>query len=195
MLWRKRFVLAGLMGSRSDLNVEFVVAEDILAALQANPDVWSNYLAFPDLYRRVRIGYIEEMRKNPTEFDRRLQNFIGKTAANKLFGNWQDASDTAIDGCHHQNQSGPPAFPPQPQAYSSHARLPRTDDHQICRDLLKISGVLWVAPRIYSGGGGKALCVASLSGSRHGDGDAVWGDRFPDEIWFPNSIEHLSYLQ
>jgi uncharacterized protein YdeI (YjbR/CyaY-like superfamily) len=91
----RRLIRLGLMtksGSATlpDLDAEFIVAEDILAVLRAEPNVWSNYQAFPDLYRRIRIGYIEEMRKNPTEFDRRLQNFINKTANNKMFGNWQD---------------------------------------------------------------------------------------------------------
>jgi uncharacterized protein YdeI (YjbR/CyaY-like superfamily) len=73
-----------------DLNVDFFVAEDIVDVLRAKPTAWSNFLEFPDLYRRVRISYIEEMRKNPNEFDRRLQNFVNKTADNKMFGNWND---------------------------------------------------------------------------------------------------------
>jgi uncharacterized protein YdeI (YjbR/CyaY-like superfamily) len=73
-----------------DLNAKFIVAEDITDVLKASPAAWSNFLAFPDLYRRVRIGYIEEMRKNPNEFARRLQNFVNKTADNKMFGNWND---------------------------------------------------------------------------------------------------------
>jgi uncharacterized protein YdeI (YjbR/CyaY-like superfamily) len=73
-----------------DLNVEFIVAEDILATLRVKPAAWANLAEFPDLYLRVRIGYIEEMRKNPIEFDRRLQNFVKKTAENKMFGNWND---------------------------------------------------------------------------------------------------------
>jgi len=39
-----------------DLNVEFFVAEDIMDVLRANPTAWSNFLAFPDLYRRNSIG-------------------------------------------------------------------------------------------------------------------------------------------
>ncbi len=73
-----------------DLQVEFIVAEDILEVLRSKPVAWSNFLEFPDLYRRVRIGYIEEMRKNSTEFERRMQNFVSKTADNKMFGNWND---------------------------------------------------------------------------------------------------------
>ena len=46
-----------------------------------------NFEAFPDLYKRIRINYIEEMRKKqPTEFDKRLANFVGQTALNKMFG-------------------------------------------------------------------------------------------------------------
>jgi uncharacterized protein YdeI (YjbR/CyaY-like superfamily) len=91
----RRLIRLGLMteagrATMPDLEAEFIVAEDILAALRAEPEVWSNYQAFPDLYRRIRIGYIEEMRKNQSEFDRRLQNFLSKTAVNKMFGNWQD---------------------------------------------------------------------------------------------------------
>jgi uncharacterized protein YdeI (YjbR/CyaY-like superfamily) len=73
-----------------DLNAKFIVAEDIMEILREKPNIWSNFLEFPDLYRRIRIGYIEEMRKNPSEFERRLQNFVSKTADNKMFGNWND---------------------------------------------------------------------------------------------------------
>jgi uncharacterized protein YdeI (YjbR/CyaY-like superfamily) len=73
-----------------NLNEKFIVAEDILEVLKARPGAWSNFLEFPDLYRRVRIGYIEEVRKNHNEFERRLQNFVSKTADNKMFGNWND---------------------------------------------------------------------------------------------------------
>ncbi len=73
-----------------DLTVTFEVPEDIVERLKAEPNAWSNFLAFPDLYRRVRIGYIEEMRKNQVEFERRLRNFVNKTASNKMYGNWND---------------------------------------------------------------------------------------------------------
>jgi uncharacterized protein YdeI (YjbR/CyaY-like superfamily) len=91
----RRLIRLGLMTEAGrailpDLEAEFIVPADILAALDARPAARSNFQGFPDLYHRVRIGYIEEMRKNPTEFDRRLQNFVNKTAANNMFGNWND---------------------------------------------------------------------------------------------------------
>lgn len=91
----RRLIRLGLMtdagrATLPDLDKPFTVADDIMRALQTEPDAWSNFEAFPDLYRRVRVGYIEEMRKNSTEFERRLRNFVGKTARNQMFGNWND---------------------------------------------------------------------------------------------------------
>ncbi|MDO9086492.1 MAG: YdeI/OmpD-associated family protein [Anaerolineaceae bacterium] len=73
-----------------DLNVQFAVAEDIVNALKAEPNAWSNFLSYPELYQRVRIGYNEDMRKNQSEFERRLHKFVKQTAANQMFGNWND---------------------------------------------------------------------------------------------------------
>ncbi len=91
----RRLIRLGLMTDAGwamlpDLNTQFTVAADIVDALKVDPDAWSNFLAFPDLYHRVRIGYIEEMRKNQSEFERRLGNFVKRTAANQMFGNWND---------------------------------------------------------------------------------------------------------
>jgi uncharacterized protein YdeI (YjbR/CyaY-like superfamily) len=66
------------------------VAADITAALKAAGSAHDNFEKFPLLYRAVRVGYIEEMRKIPREFDRRLSNFVRKTALNEMFGNWND---------------------------------------------------------------------------------------------------------
>lgn len=91
----RRLISLGLMTEAGritlpDLNQKFIVAEDIVEVLKAKPGAWSNFLEFPDLYCRVRIGYIEEVRKNHKEFERRLQNFVSKTVDNKMFGNWND---------------------------------------------------------------------------------------------------------
>lgn len=70
-----------------DLSPEaFRIAPDIIAALQADAQVWSHFSAFPDVYRRIRVGYVEEMRRQPVEFQKRLANFIAKTRQNKMFG-------------------------------------------------------------------------------------------------------------
>ncbi|MDZ7632217.1 MAG: YdeI/OmpD-associated family protein [Gemmatimonadaceae bacterium] len=73
-----------------DLTMRTDVAPDIEAALKATPDGWSHWQAMPALYRAVRLSYLEEVRRNPTEFRRRLVNFVSRTAMNQQFGNWTD---------------------------------------------------------------------------------------------------------
>jgi hypothetical protein len=60
---------------------QFTVPEDIVEALKAESGARTNFLSFPDLYRRVRIGCIEDARKDVGEFERPLSNFAKKTAA------------------------------------------------------------------------------------------------------------------
>lgn len=94
----RRLIAAGKMteaGRRilPDLSeVEPSVPADIRARLEAEPGAWENFQAFPAVYQRVRLGYIEEVRKrNPGEWEKRLANFVRKTAKNEMFGNWDDS--------------------------------------------------------------------------------------------------------
>ena len=64
----------------------FQIPEDILEALQNDVQTWNNFQQFPDVYKRIRIGYIEEVRKQSIEFQKRLDNFLKKTRENKMFG-------------------------------------------------------------------------------------------------------------
>jgi uncharacterized protein YdeI (YjbR/CyaY-like superfamily) len=88
----RNLIAAGLMTPAGlavmpDLTiVDLVVAADIQLALNVEPDAWANSEAFPDLYKRIRIDYIEEMRKQPAEFEKRLGNFVKQSALNKMFG-------------------------------------------------------------------------------------------------------------
>jgi uncharacterized protein YdeI (YjbR/CyaY-like superfamily) len=88
----RRLITAGLMSDAGravlpDLNVDaFCIAPDILAALQADPQTWANFQQFPAVYQRIRIGYIEEMRKQPDVFAQRLNNFLRKTRQGVQFG-------------------------------------------------------------------------------------------------------------
>ena len=66
----RRLIRLGLMtearrATLPDLTAPHTVAADIVAAVQAEPDAWPHFLAFPDLYRWVRIGYVEEARRHP----------------------------------------------------------------------------------------------------------------------------------
>jgi uncharacterized protein YdeI (YjbR/CyaY-like superfamily) len=70
-----------------DLSLEaFRIAPDIEAALRAEAETWHNFQTFPAVYQRIRIGYIEEVRRQPEVFQQRLANFLQKTRQNKMFG-------------------------------------------------------------------------------------------------------------
>lgn len=61
----------------------FVFPEDIRSKLKSDSVVWTNFQAFSEPYKRIRIAYIEGARKRPEEFSKRLANFIAKTRENK----------------------------------------------------------------------------------------------------------------
>ena len=48
-----------------------MLAPDPLA--QADPEVWRNYNAVPESYRRIRIGFIEAARNRPEMFEKRMR--------------------------------------------------------------------------------------------------------------------------
>lgn len=66
------------------LSQEFIFPVDIMKVLEKQPEVWENYQRFSPSYQRIRIAYIESARSRPAEFAKRLENFIQKTAQNKL---------------------------------------------------------------------------------------------------------------
>ena len=98
----RRLIRLGLMtpageATLPDLTINFELAGDIESAIKAEDGAWETFEAFPDLYKRVRIGYIEEMRKQPAEFEKRLRNFVKQTAGGKMFGNWNDGGRLTAD--------------------------------------------------------------------------------------------------
>ena len=66
------------------IDVPFIFPKDIIKALKKDEEVWNNYQAFSDSYKRIRIAYIDAARKRPEEFKKRLNNFIKKTKENKI---------------------------------------------------------------------------------------------------------------
>ena len=68
----------------------FVIAHDILASFQANPQAWTNFRAMPPLYQRVRIDTIQRDRSDRNRFNARLQRLIDSAAQGKLIGEWHD---------------------------------------------------------------------------------------------------------
>jgi uncharacterized protein YdeI (YjbR/CyaY-like superfamily) len=88
----RRLIAAGMMTEAGyavlpDLSIAaFQMPADIVAALQSDPETWQHFQAFPAHYQRIRISYIEEMRKQPTVFRQRLDNFLKKTKQGAMFG-------------------------------------------------------------------------------------------------------------
>lgn len=94
----RRLIRAGKMteaGRRSlpDLSDEEVrVAADIRARLEAVEGAWEYFESLPPLYQRRGLGYIEEVRRrNPKEWEKRMNHFLTKTAKRETFGNWDDS--------------------------------------------------------------------------------------------------------
>ena len=65
-----------------------MIDKDILSALQANAEVWSNFQSFPQLYQRVRIDTIQIKKKQPELFQSRLQKLLDNTKAGIMYGEW-----------------------------------------------------------------------------------------------------------
>lgn len=85
----KSMTEAGL-AKLGDLSTDtFTIPTDIEAALKADRQTWENFQQFSDSYKRIRIGFIEEVRKRPDVFNKRLSNFLKMTAQNKKFGTLQ----------------------------------------------------------------------------------------------------------
>ena len=63
-----RLTAAGLAAAGDTLDEPFEIAPDILEALQANQEIWANFLAFPEGYQRIRVGFIEASRRRRQVF-------------------------------------------------------------------------------------------------------------------------------
>lgn len=68
----------------------FVIDEDILSALQSDPEAWDNFQKFPALYQRVRIDTIQIKKKQPELFQRRLQKLLDNSKKGIMYGDWND---------------------------------------------------------------------------------------------------------
>ena len=80
-------VMEDVLATLPDLTEDdFEVPPDILEAIQANQQAWTNYRTFSASYIRIRIAYIDAARARPDEFQKRLANFIKMKEQNKQFG-------------------------------------------------------------------------------------------------------------
>jgi len=93
LIKKKKMTAAGLKAvshafdESKDKKEKLIIAPDIIKALKADKRTWENFQKFSEGYKKVRIGYVEDSRDYSNEmFQKRLQNFIKKTAKNKKFG-------------------------------------------------------------------------------------------------------------
>lgn len=87
LIKKKLMTEAGLRAISFDRKEKFIISPDILEALKSDEMTWKNFQKFSLGYKRVRIGYIEDVRNYDKKmFQSRLNNFIKKTAKNKKFG-------------------------------------------------------------------------------------------------------------
>jgi len=87
----RRMIEAGKMTEAGlavapDLDAEFVIWPEILAELQADPVVWKNFQAFPEAYRRIRTGWIQNTTGNAEVRRQRLDYLLRMTREGKQFG-------------------------------------------------------------------------------------------------------------
>ena len=65
--------------------------DEILNLLKKTPDVWQNFIKFPDLYQRVRIDTIQrEKNRQRKIYEYALKKFIDNTKRGIMFGEWND---------------------------------------------------------------------------------------------------------
>lgn len=68
------------------LDEEYHYPSDIINVLQQDPETWSNFNNFTEPYKRIRVAYVDNARKRPEDFQKRLENLVNKTKNNKKFG-------------------------------------------------------------------------------------------------------------
>ena len=77
---------AGLAAAPGVLDEKYDLPADIVAALKADEETWRNFEAFPESYKRIRVGWIDGSRNRPDVFEQRLAYFLKMTKQNKRFG-------------------------------------------------------------------------------------------------------------
>ena len=87
----RRMIAAGKMteaglATAPDLDGEFQIWPEILEELKADPVVWRHFQSFPEAYRRVRIGWVQNTTGNDDVRRQRLDYLIKMTREGKQFG-------------------------------------------------------------------------------------------------------------
>ena len=73
-----------------DLDKEFTIDRTILKLLKKDKEIWKNFNNFPELYKRIRIGNIQSMKKKNDIYNKALKHFLEETKLNNIYGDWDD---------------------------------------------------------------------------------------------------------
>lgn len=74
-----------------DMSIDsFRIDKVIEQRLKEDSLTYENCMAFPSLYRRIRIDTIQSVKNQPELFASRLDKFISNTRENKMYGQWND---------------------------------------------------------------------------------------------------------
>ena len=73
-----------------DMNSTFIIDEVIERRLKEDEGTYENFMKFPELYRRIRIDTIHQVKNQPELFIKRLEKFIENTKQGKIYGVWND---------------------------------------------------------------------------------------------------------
>ena len=80
-------VIPAVQDSLVDIDLDkFEYPPDIMRAIRENARVWENFQKYSGAYQRIRVAYIDNGRKRPGEFEKRLKHFIRKTEHDKQYG-------------------------------------------------------------------------------------------------------------
>ncbi len=68
----------------------YMIDEIIENRLKENEVTYRNFMNFPELYRRIRIDTIVQVKNDHKLFEKRLDKFIENTKDGKMYGDWND---------------------------------------------------------------------------------------------------------
>lgn len=91
----RRLERLGLMTDRGcavcpDLDAEFEIVPEIVAAFKSRPAAWHNFQNFPPLYQRVRVDNIQRFVSKPELYESRLIKLIEASERGEMIGDWHD---------------------------------------------------------------------------------------------------------
>jgi uncharacterized protein YdeI (YjbR/CyaY-like superfamily) len=80
-------VIPKVLDGLAELDLDtFEYPVDIMDALRENGRAWENFQKYSGAYQRIRIAYIDNGRKRPGEFEKRLLHFLQKTEQDQQYG-------------------------------------------------------------------------------------------------------------